>query len=140
VGFLHGKTGYIVENNGEVPIYERFYLGGINSIRSFGSGQVSPRDPETNDRIGGNKMVLFNTEFLFPLVKEQGVRGVIFFDAGNAYDNGDNIDLGDLKYAIGGGIRWYSPMGPLRLEYGYNPDQDKGDPKSKWQFSMGVFF
>jgi outer membrane protein insertion porin family len=140
VGFLHGKTGYIVENDGEVPIYERFYLGGINSIRSFGSGQVSPRDPDTGDRIGGNKMVLFNTEFLFPLVKEQGVRGVLFFDAGNAYDNGDNIDLRNLKYAIGFGIRWHSPMGPLRLEYGYNPDQKEGDPKSKWQFSMGVFF
>jgi len=140
VGFLHGRTGYITENDGEVPIYERFYLGGINSIRSFGSGQVSPRDPDTGDRIGGNKMVLFNAEFLFPLIKEQGVRGVFFFDAGNAYDNGDNIDLGDLYYAVGGGIRWYSPMGPLRLEYGYNPDQKPGDPKSKWQFSMGVFF
>ena len=140
VGFLHGKTGYIVENDGEVPIYERFYLGGINSIRSFGSGRVSPRDPKTGDRIGGNKMVLFNAEFLFPFIKEQGVRGVLFFDAGNAYDNGENIDLGNLYYAIGGGIRWYSPMGPLRLEWGYNPDQKPGDPKSKWQFSIGVFF
>ncbi len=140
VGFLHGKTGYIGETDGEVPIFERFYLGGINSIRSFGSGDVSPRDPETGDRIGGNKMVLFNTEFLFPIVKEQGIRGVLFFDAGNAYDDGDNIDLGDLKYAIGGGIRWYSPMGPLRLEWGYNPDPDKGEETSKWQFSMGVFF
>jgi len=37
-------------------------------------------------------------------------------------------------------MRWYSPMGPLRLEWGYNPDQEPGDPKSKWQFSMGVFF
>jgi outer membrane protein insertion porin family len=140
VGFLHGKTGYIVENGGEVPIYERFYLGGINSIRSFGSGDVSPRDPETGDRIGGNKMVLFNAEFLFPLVKEQGIRGVLFFDAGNSYDNGDSIDFGDLKYAVGGGIRWYSPMGPLRLEWGYNPDPDESEEKSKWQFSMGMFF
>jgi outer membrane protein insertion porin family len=140
VGFLHGKTGYIGETDGEVPIYERFYLGGINSIRSFGSGDVSPRDPVTGDRIGGNKMVLFNAEFLFPLIKQQGMRGVLFFDAGNAYDDGDNIDLGDLKYAVGYGIRWYSPMGPLRLEWGYNPDPDKGESKSKWQFSMGVFF
>ena len=140
VGFLHGRTGYIIRNGGEVPIYERFYLGGINSIRSFGSGQVSPVDPKTGDRIGGNKMILFNAEFLFPLIKEQGVRGVLFFDAGNAYDNGDPIDLSDLKYAIGGGIRWQSPMGPLRLEWGYNPDRKKGDPESKWQFSMGVFF
>lgn len=85
-------------------------------------------------------MILFNAEFLFPLIKEQGVRGVLFFDAGNAYDNGDDINLSDLKYAIGGGIRWSSPMGPLRLEWGYNPDRKKGDPESKWQFSMGVFF
>jgi outer membrane protein insertion porin family len=140
VGFLHGKTGYIGETDGEVPIFERFYLGGINSIRSFDSGDVSPRDPETNDRIGGNKMVLFNTEFLFPLVEQQGIRGVLFFDAGNAYDDGDNIELNDLKYAVGYGIRWFSPMGPLRLEWGYNPDPDKGEEKSKWQFSMGVFF
>jgi outer membrane protein insertion porin family len=140
VGFLHGKTGYIIRSGGEEPIYERFYLGGINSIRSFGSGQVSPTDPKTGDRIGGNKMVLFNTEFLFPLIKAQGVRGVLFFDAGNAYDNGQSIDLSDLKYAVGGGIRWHSPMGPLRLEWGYNPDKKRGEPQSKWQFSMGVFF
>ena len=140
VGFLHGKTGYIGETDGEVPIYERFYLGGINSIRSFSSGDVSPRDPETGDRIGGNKMVLFNVEFLFPLVEQQGIRGVLFFDAGNAYDDGDNIELSDLKYAIGYGIRWYSPMGPLRLEWGYNPDPDEDESRSKWQFSMGVFF
>ena len=140
VGFLHGKTGYIMRSGGEEPIYERFYLGGINSIRSFGSGQVSPTDPKTGDRIGGNKMILFNAEFLFPLIKAQGVRGVLFFDAGNAYDNGQSIDLSDLKYAVGGGIRWYSPMGPLRLEWGYNPDKKPGEPQSKWQFSMGVFF
>jgi outer membrane protein insertion porin family len=140
VGFLHGKTGYIGETDGEVPIYERFYLGGINSIRSFDSGDVSPRDPDTGDRIGGNKMVLFNAEFLFPLVEQQGIRGVLFFDAGNAYDDSENIQLDELKYAVGGGVRWYSPMGPLRLEWGYNPDAAEGESKSKWQFSMGVFF
>jgi outer membrane protein insertion porin family len=140
VGFLHGKTGYIQEIGGEVPIYERFFLGGINSVRSFDSGDVSPRDPDTGDRIGGNKMVLFNAEFLFPLLKEQGVRGVFFFDAGNAYDNGETMDLTDLKYAIGTGIRWYSPMGPLRLEWGYNPFRKDDEDQSTWQFSMGVFF
>jgi outer membrane protein insertion porin family len=85
-------------------------------------------------------MVLFNAEFLFPLLKEQGVRGVFFFDAGNAYDNGETMDLTDLKYAIGTGIRWYSPMGPLRLEWGYNPFRKDDEDQSTWQFSMGVFF
>jgi outer membrane protein insertion porin family len=137
VGFLHGKTGYIGETGGEVPIYERFYLGGINSIRSFGSGDVSPRDPETGDRIGGNKMVLFNAEFLLPILKQQGIRGVLFFDAGNAYDDGDNIDLGDLKYAVGGGIRWYSPMGPLRFPWGCSSSPVKNqDFPQKWMVDI----
>ena len=85
-------------------------------------------------------MVLFNTEFLFPLIKGQGVRGVLFFDAGNSYLHKDTITLNSLKLAIGGGIRWYSPMGPLRLEWGYNPKPEDGEARSKWQFSMGVFF
>ena len=138
VGFLHGKTGYIDGDN--IPIYQRFYLGGINSIRSFSSADVSPRDPTTGDRIGGDKMVLFNAELLIPLVKSQGIRGVIFFDAGNSYLKKESITLDSLKLAIGGGIRWYSPMGPLRLEWGYNPKPEEGEDRSKWQFSMGVFF
>ncbi len=140
IGFLHGKTGYVTETDGILPIYERFFLGGINSIRSFKSGDVSPRDPESGDRIGGNKMVLFNAEFLFPLIKEQGVRGVFFFDAGNAYDNGEAIDFSDLKFAAGAGMRWYSPMGPIRLEWGYNLNPKEGEDTSNWQFSMGIFF
>jgi outer membrane protein insertion porin family len=85
-------------------------------------------------------MVLFNTEFLFPLIEGQGVRGVLFFDAGNSYLKKESITLDSLKLAIGGGIRWYSPMGPLRLEWGYNPKPEEGEDRSKWQFSMGVFF
>jgi len=138
VGFLHGKTGYV--DGSDIPIYERFFLGGINSIRSFDSGDVGPRDPLTGDRVGGNKMILFNAELLFPLVEAQGLRGVVFFDAGNSYFEGEDIDFNDLKYAYGGGIRWHSPMGPLRLEYGINPDPKDGEDKAKFQFSMGVFW
>ncbi|MBW2069981.1 MAG: outer membrane protein assembly factor BamA [Deltaproteobacteria bacterium] len=140
VGFLHGKIGFIEEVDGMVPIYERFFLGGINSIRSFGSGDVSPRDRKTGDRIGGNKMALFNAELLFPLIESQGLRGVIFFDAGNSYDNGENIDISKFKLAVGGGFRWQSPMGPLRLEWGLNPSPSKDESRTKWQFSMGVYF
>ena len=141
VGFLHGKAGTIDgSSDGIIPIYERFYLGGINSLRAFDSGDVSPRDPKTGDRIGGDKMLLFNAELLFPLAKEQGVRGVVFFDAGNTWLSFREISLSDLKMDVGGGLRWYSPMGPLRLEYGYNLDPEPGEPKSNWQFSMGVFF
>ncbi|MFP3870763.1 MAG: outer membrane protein assembly factor BamA [Syntrophobacteria bacterium] len=141
VGFLHGKVGYAREIQGGIlPIYDRFFLGGINSIRSFETADVSPRDPETGDRIGGNKMALFNAEFLFPISKERGIRGLVFFDAGNAFDDGEEIDVADFKTAVGVGVRWHSPMGPLRLEWGYNLDPEPHEDSSNWQFSMGAFF
>jgi outer membrane protein insertion porin family len=141
VGFLHGKTGYIEElPGGIVPIYERFFLGGINSLRGYGAGKVGPRDPETGDYLGGNKMALFNAELLFPIVEEQGIRGVVFYDAGNAFYNGDPIQITDFQTDVGAGLRWYSPLGPLRLEWGYALNPKSYQDNYKWQFSMGIFF
>jgi outer membrane protein insertion porin family len=143
VGFLHGKVGYVEQLSGGIlPIYDRFFLGGINSLRGYSTGKVGPRDPETGDYIGGNKMALFNAELLFPIAEEQGMRGVVFYDAGNAFNNGDPIKITDFKTDVGAGLRWYSPMGPLRLEVGFplNPEDPKDRLKAKWQFSMGIFF
>ncbi len=141
VGFLHGKAGYINDvGDGIVPIYEKFFLGGINSLRAFDSGDVSPRDPVTGDRIGGDKMVLFNAELLFPIIEDMGVRGVLFFDLGNSYLDFADITFDSLKKDVGGGIRWFSPMGPIRIEWGYNLDPEPGEDKSNLQFSMGMFW
>jgi outer membrane protein insertion porin family len=141
VGFLHGKYGIIEGfSGGIIPIYERFYLGGINSLRGWDSGDVSPRDPETGDRIGGETMILFNVELLWPLVEKIGLRGVVFYDAGNSYLTPDDFDISDLKTDVGAGIRWHSPMGPLRLEYGYKLNPESGESRGNFQFSMGVFF
>jgi outer membrane protein insertion porin family len=143
IGFVHGKAGYIFEldrENKPVPIYERFFLGGINSIRAFDWGDVGPKDPDTGDSIGGLKFGLVNLELLFPLIEKIGMRGVVFFDAGNAFDRGEDFSISDFRTAAGAGIRWNSPMGPLRIEWGYNLDPEPGEDKSNWQFSMGVFF
>jgi len=141
VGFLHGKAGYVDELPGGIlPIYERFFLGGINSLRGYGAGKVGPRDPETGDYLGGNKMALFNAELLFPIVEEQGIRGVVFYDAGNAFYNGDPIKITDFQTDVGAGLRWYSPLGPLRLEWGYALNPKPYQDNYKWQFSMGIFF
>lgn len=141
VGFLHGKTGYIEELPGGIlPIYERFFLGGINSLRGYAAGKVGPRDPATGDYLGGNKMALFNAELLFPVVEEQGIRGVLFYDAGNAFNNGDPIKITDFQTDVGAGLRWYSPLGPLRLEWGYALNPKSYQANYKWQFSMGIFF
>lgn len=141
VGFLHGKAGFVSRNSGGVlPDYERFYLGGINSVRGYGWQGIHALDEDGNI-IGGNKFVQFNAECIFPIIKKQGLVGVVFFDAGNVYNEGESVDLGTLKDSIGLGFRWYSPMGPIRLEYGYrlSNEYDEGTG-GRWEFSMGTAF
>ncbi len=140
VGLVHGRIGFINGDSvGKVPTWERFYLGGMNSVRGYDWREISPRDPVTDDKIGGNKMAQFNVEFLFPIIKKSGLRGVLFYDTGNAYDNGEKLDFSNLKQSVGYGFRWYSPIGPIRLEYGYILDSDRRG-EGGWEFSMGMAF
>jgi outer membrane protein insertion porin family len=137
VGFLHGESGYVWENK-YLPDYDRFYLGGINSLRGFDWRDVSPEDAN-GYKYGGDRYVQFNVEYLFPIIKDAGFMGLLFYDTGNAWDGGA-IDLGDLRETAGYGIRWYSPMGPLRLEHGTILDPRPGDGNGRWEFSVGGFF
>jgi outer membrane protein insertion porin family len=132
----HGRMGYISGNEGrEVPVFERFILGGINSLR--GLRNVGPHDPATNDTIGGFTMMNFNFEIVFPIIKDAGIRGVLFNDWGNAWNSGYHFD--DLRRTVGVGIRWYSPMGPLRFEWGHVLDQRSGEDSSRFEFTIGMF-
>ncbi len=136
---VRGQAGYLRGYAGrEAPIYERFFLGGINTIRGFDTRSISPKDPLTGDLIGGNTMFVTNFELLFPLIKGQKIRGLLFFDAGNAYQG--NIDLSDIRRSAGTGIRWYSPVGPLRLELGVNLDPREGESRTNWDFTIGSTF
>ena len=141
VGFLHGKGGYVTQNSGgTLPDYERFYLGGINSVRGYDWREIHVLDEDGNE-IGGNKFVQFNAECIIPLLKKQGLVGVLFFDTGNVYNDDESLDLGTLRKSIGFGFRWYSPMGPIRLEYGYKLDVKEGEEEGgRWEFSMGSVF
>ena len=141
VGFLHGKVGYVKENpDGVLPDYERFYLGGINSMRGFDWQDINVLD-EDGREIGGDKLVQFNVEYLIPLFKKIGVVGVIFFDTGNVYDEDEDIRVDDLRQSAGPGIRWLSPLGPIRLSYGFILDpQDTDSGSGGWEFSMASSF
>jgi outer membrane protein insertion porin family len=126
---------------GRVPIFERFFLGGPYSIRGFTSRSVSPKDPNTGELIGGNKELFMNVEYIFPLFNEFGFKGVVFFDAGNSYRQGDWPWSGtSLKYSAGTGVRWYSPMGPLRFEWGWNLHPADGERKRVVEFTIGTAF
>ncbi|MCX7635251.1 MAG: BamA/TamA family outer membrane protein, partial [Syntrophales bacterium] len=130
------RIGYIQANEGKpIPVYERYYMGGIGSIR--GLRNVGPRDPDTGDVIGGTTMMVYNAEILFPLIKKAGMRGVVFYDTGNAWDGGYRFD--DMRQTAGAGVRWYSPIGPLRLEWGHVLDRKEGEEASRWEFTIGMF-
>jgi outer membrane protein insertion porin family len=131
---------------GTVPLYERFFLGGPYTIRGFESRTISPVDPNTNEDIGGNKELVLNVEYLFPLLGEIGFKGVLFFDMGNTWGQGEwPWDMKpwngpSYRYAAGIGIRWYSPMGPLRFEWGWNLNPQPGEKKLVMEFTIGTAF
>jgi outer membrane protein insertion porin family len=141
IGVLHGKAGYVKQLAGKsLPDYEKFYMIGIDALRGFERDDLSPRD-DNGSEIGGNKFVQFNAETRFPLVKEAGVYGVVFFDTGDIYSEDEDIELGNLRESAGVGIRWLSPMGPIRLEYGWILDPKPTDHgPGSWEFSMATSF
>lgn len=140
---FHAKLsgGYIAGNSaGHLPVFEKFYLGGLSSIRSFDNGQISPVDPVSGNRIGGSKMWYGNLEYIFPLAKAQGLMGVVFYDIGNVYAVAQPWEFSDYKHSAGAGIRWMSPIGPLRLEWGYNLAPVGDEDTKNWEFSIGGAF
>ncbi len=161
---VRGEAGYAPALRGKkLPVFERFFLGGLDSLRGFEYRDVGPviaqynedKEFEDYDVIGGNKEVLLSVEYLFPLIKEAGIRGLIFFDAGSCFGKIRDVDLAepdeggyweeyvydfDLRTSVGFGVRWFSPMGPLRLEWGYNLDPQYDENQSKFEFSMGASF
>jgi outer membrane protein insertion porin family len=156
-GCIHGKTGYIKPlSDKKLPTYERFQLGGMNSLRGFDYRDLSPKKISIEEGIdangefyqtiyttyiGGNKFVQFNFEILYPLIEKAGLMGVIFYDMGNVYDNSESIDLGNLRQSAGFGIRWNSPMGPMRFEYGSIIHPEKGErANGKFEFAIGSAF
>jgi outer membrane protein insertion porin family len=139
--FAHARGGWVREAANKIlPDYEKFYLGGIRSVRGYDWHDISTRDAQ-GIKIGGEKMAQINFEYIFPLLKKAGITGVVFFDAGNVYASDETYDITDLYAGAGGGIRWNSPMGPIRLEWGYpiNPDPGMRDT-GRWEFGMGGSF
>ena len=150
---LRTSVGMVYQNlNDErVPAFERFYLGGINSLRGYEGRHVSPRDSATGDFIGGDKELIVNLEYIFPIKEDFGLLGVLFFDAGNSWNDNEfffeqpdsseeHLALGLYKSA-GLGIRWMSPIGPLRLEYGYPLDKLKDSSENgRFEFAIGATF
>jgi len=145
---IFGSYGIIdFQNLGdEILVGERFFLGGPNTLRGFGFRRVGPRVPTPDGGfviIGGVQELLFQVDYIFPLFSGLGLKGVVFFDMGNAFNDGENITFnpGDLKKDYGFGFRWNSPLGPLRLEIGFPIGKRQSDEDPfEIQFTIGTLF
>ncbi|MCY1002566.1 outer membrane protein assembly factor BamA [Myxococcus sp. MISCRS1] len=162
LGFVfktNATIGYIqqLDSNKPLPISELYYVGGINSVRGYYLRSISPSvkvprsgSPDatvTDFLVGGNKQLVFNFELEFPIFEKAGLRGVLFYDAGNAFasserffqDRQNDLPLG-LFHSAGFGFRWFSPIGPLRFEWGIPLTRRPEDDRILFEFTIGNFF
>jgi outer membrane protein insertion porin family len=154
-----------------VPVFERYFLGGITDIRGFPIQTVGPRigAPSTyNDPgflavgdlgipIGGNMQFYYNFEIEFTIIESVGIKGVVFQDGGNAWNlertlckpeplipdaavQPCGVHPFDLRFSWGFGLRWFSPLGPLRFEWGFPIDKRPWEDTVEFQFTVGNAF
>jgi outer membrane protein insertion porin family len=168
--FKANVTGGLITSRQDigVPISERYYLGGINTIRGFFPFTIGPRilipsradpnriAPMRGQTIGGNLMAYYQVELEFPLLESVGIRGVIFTDGGNSWNLEESLCQGasinvevasecgihGIRTSAGFGFRWFSPLGPLRFEWGFPIKRHKefGEKPVRFEFNIGTSF
>ena len=150
VFMTRGRVGYVGSlSELPIPTSDRFFVGGTGSVRGYQYGTVGTIGPDgpievgpggVLYRVGGNKELIFNIEYSFPIVPAARLKGLVFYDMGRAYNNYEPIRALQLRHSYGWGFWWLSPMGPLRFEWGYIVNQKATDQASKFEFSIGAQF
>ena len=126
-----------------LPFYKNFYAGGIGSVRGFEQSSIGPKDPVSEDSLGGNRRVIGNAEFYFPLPgsgMDRSFRMSAFVDVGTVWGSGDKANFGDLRYSTGLAFSWSSPIGPLKFSLGIPLKKQDEDELQKFQFQLGSVF
>lgn len=137
---IHARYGVADGIDGKpIPLTERFFVGGINTMRGFVFGRAGPVTP-SGSLIGAAKELIFNNDFIFTISSEAKLNGVIFFDWGKGFDDNEPVSFGALRKAAGLEGRWISPFGPLRAAYGINLDAREGERKGVFEFTIGSLF
>ena len=141
---LDGEIGYGdgFGDTRDLPLTDRFFAGGLRSVRGFRTNTLGPRD-SNNEPLGGDLRVIGTAELIlpFPFAKESKTfRITSFLDAGNVYGAGDNFDFGTLRYSTGVALIWLSPIGPLSMSYATPLKTFEGDETLGFQFTIGTSF
>jgi outer membrane protein insertion porin family len=137
---LTGRVGY-ADGYGDkpLPFYKNFYLGGVGTVRGYQTASIGPED-ENGNAVGGQALGVTTAEFFFPfpgLQKDRSVRLSAFLDAGYL---GDTFTDGEMRASAGIALSWFSPVGPLKISYGYALNKQPGDDTEPFQFSVGTVF
>ncbi|MBC7386458.1 MAG: outer membrane protein assembly factor BamA [Cryobacterium sp.] len=140
-GEAHGQNGNVV------PPSERFYLGGPNNMKGFNFYRVGPSRPHLDagnnlvqNPLGGNYEFYSLFELEHPIVREAGLKFVVFYDVGNIFTKRPDLGNLELRQDVGFGFRWFSPIGPLRFEWGFPLNKKPGDDANVFQFFIGPPF
>ncbi len=143
---LNGDLAYgdVYGDTTRLPLWENFFAGGIKTVRGYKDYSLGPLD-DKGDALGGNVKVVGNAELFFPApfkLMEKTIRLGLFFDAGNVFSthDGNDIDLGELRYSAGASAMWLSPMGALGVSLGMPLNDKAGDETEIFQFTFGTAF
>ncbi len=137
---IHARYGSAEGLRGKpIPLTERFFVGGINTMRGFVFGRAGPVTA-SGSLLGAAKELIFNNDFIFTISSEAKLNGVIFFDWGNGFNDNEPVSFSDLRKSAGFEGRWISPFGPLRAAYGINLDPRPGERKGVFEFTIGSLF
>jgi outer membrane protein insertion porin family len=136
---VHARYG-VAEGIGDkpIPLTERFFVGGINTMRGFVFGRAGPVTP-SGSLLGAAKQLIINNDFIFTISSEAKLNGVIFFDYGKGFDDNESVNF-NLRATAGLEARWISPFGPLRAAYGINLDPHPNERKGVFEFTIGSLF
>jgi len=124
-----------------IPIHERFFAGGSNSFRGERFDELGPVDEVSGNPVGGEALLLLNFEVTFPILSAfKDLRGAFFYDVGNVFERIEDIALVSMQNAVGFGIRYRTPLGPIRLEFGWNLNDPREERKPLVFFTIGNLF
>lgn len=140
-GVAFNSTFRLGLGRGRIPIHERFFAGGSNSFRGEEFDELGPKDPDFLKPVGGKALLLINFELSFPLFPSfRDLYGAFFYDKGNVFAERKDFNITSLRDAIGLGIRYRTPLGPIRLELGWNLDADRGEKNILAFITIGNVF
>ncbi len=133
-----GEVLFFPSNRVIAPGVPERCLDGTNNCNDIDDKDIDDFEAlELADVIGGNKMFLLNLELQFPISEELGLRGIVFFDMGNAFAENESINPADLRFGVGAGLQWFSPFGPILMQLGFPLDALEDEDGSVFEFSFG---